>query len=231
MKRIYTDLDSLFDTRVVMLAVLTNNGELDIGVTPGDYTRRTRDNFGVMSSGIFNMYYSRRKKTVLNYAPPTYLFDFLKDYLLDSIHIDPEKNKDLELLINTHPYDLTVDETRIFLLIINKLLPGVDIKFINQNLLDISIDWVSNLDLFICYDTIKWLNSGLAKYELYSTKLLQTMIMAPYILTGVIESKQLDKDVFRTTRAYFNTLCKFEYVDAATFCGKEEYFQRGVHEV
>ena len=223
MKRIYTDLDSLFDTRVVILSALTNGGSLDIGLQPEDYIKRVRDNFGMVSEKLFNIYYSRRGKSVFHHAPATYLFDFLKDYVLDSIQIDTQKDKTIECILNTYPYNFTPEEDKLFLIIVGKLLPGVDLKLIHRPIHDIDIEWVgNNINLFVSYYAVEWLQGALDNYELYSTILLETMVMAPCLISGMLESKYFDKEAIKSTRAFFNTICKFEYMDIGTFCGNEK---------
>ena len=49
-KAVYTDLDSLFDTRAVLILGLTGNGHYDINFKPSRYKLRLRDNFGTLSS-------------------------------------------------------------------------------------------------------------------------------------------------------------------------------------
>ena len=221
MVKILTDLDSIFDTRLVMLGVLTNQGELDVGYSPSEYQRRVRNNFGTLSDRLFEMYYSRRDKSVLTYAFPTYLIGLLKDYIVSMVEIDPVGSEEVELTVNTHPYDLTYDEQHVLVLAITKLLPSVSIKCIKVTPEELTPEWVStNTNLYISYSILEWLEAITPTMQEYDTTLMNTTVMGPFLLKGTLSAEEYSKELVSTTRGYFNTICRFDFVDTRTFCGQ-----------
>jgi len=64
-KGVYTDLDSIFDTRAPLIVALTGAGKYGINFKLDRYKYRLRDNFGTLSSKIFHYYYDRRTKDIL----------------------------------------------------------------------------------------------------------------------------------------------------------------------
>lgn len=218
MKKIYTDLDSLFDTRVVMLSLLTNKGEYQIG--QHNYHKRFRDNFGTLSDRIFHYYYKYRSNQVLNVAPLTSVIDIIKDYNLDSIEKDVT-NIASTLYVNIYPYNLNSVSQNLLKIILSKRLPDTNILFINVKLQELEPKWVKeNINLFIAYNTIEWLNYSLSTGKFIDYPLLDVMVLAPFRLEGNIKSSQVDNKVIEQTCAFLRTICDFNYVDIATFCGK-----------
>ena len=103
-KAVYTDLDSLFDTRAIMLVALTDNGKYDINFNPSKYKLRLRDNFGTLSSKIFHYFYSKRTKTVLPNAPETYVNMVILEYFNDIVAL-AKQDIDTTVYLNVYPYN------------------------------------------------------------------------------------------------------------------------------
>lgn len=218
MKKVYTDLDSIFDTRVVMLGLLTNQGEYEIG--NHNYIKRVRDNFGTLSDKIFHYYYKYRSNRILNIAPLTSVLDIIKDYALDNIDKGIE-DMDMTLYVNIYPYNLSSASQNLIKLIILKVLPDVNILFINVKLQELEPHWVKeNIDLFISYTAIEWLNYSLTTGKFIHHPLLDVMILAPFRLEGTLRSNQVNDRLIDQTLAFLRTICDFNYLDIATFCGK-----------
>ena len=108
-KAVYTDLDSLFDTRAVLILGLTGNGRYDINFKPSRYKLRLRDNFGTLSSKIFHWYYSRRTKDLLPKAPETSVNLVILEYFNDIIAL-AKNDIETTVYLNTYPYDFTSEE-------------------------------------------------------------------------------------------------------------------------
>lgn len=219
MKAIYTDLDSLFDTRAVFLGLLTNQGEYSLGKY--DYHRRIRDNFGTMSDKIFHYYYKYRTKRILNLAPMTNVVTIIKDYLIDNSS-NLQDGLETTLYVNEYPYNLSTQDMNLLSSVITKNLPGVTVKFIGVRLQDLKASWVAdNIHMFISYTAVEWLNYILSSRQMIAYPLLNVMMLAPFRVEGNIPSKNVNDDLLHHTIAFFRTICDFSYVDIASFNGKK----------
>lgn len=219
MKAIYTDLDSLFDTRAVFLGLLTNQGEYSLGKY--DYHRRIRDNFGTLSDKIFHYYYKYRTNKVLNVAPPTNVLTIIKDYLVDN-STDLKDGLETILYVNEYPYNLSASEMTLMTAVITKNLPGVTVKFIGVRLQDLKASWVAEkINLFISYTAVEWLNYVLSSKQILDHPLLNVMMLAPFRVEGNLPSKNVNDDLLHQTIAFFRTVCDFSYVDIASFNGRK----------
>lgn len=219
MKAVYTDLDSLFDTRVVMLGLLTNQGEYSVG--KHNYHKRVRDNFGTLSDIIFNHYYKYRSDKLLNLAPATRIQDIIKDYILDTLEKDLD-DTEIVIFINVSPYKLSQAGSTLLLTILNRMFPNVTIKFINRKTHELDVEWVrGNIDLFISYYAIEWLNFALLDRSIYQHPLINVLMLAPFRLIGTVSSNSVNDKLIKDTKAFFRTICDFHYIDISAFCGKK----------
>ena len=216
-KGVYTDLDSLFDTRAIVLSTLTNNGKYDINLTIDKYQNRIRDNFGTLSSKIFHYFYSKRKKTVLNVAPVTSVHKVILDYFMDIV-AKAKSDITFNLYVNVYPYDLRQEELEVIILGINKLLPNVNIITINQPISDLSKDWMSEkVGMLIAYNGMEWLRVVLENANQYEGELLNLKVLVPCLYHGSMDSSLLTPEGIRTTVLFYRTICDFDFLDSKVF--------------
>ena len=67
MQNIYTELDSIFDTRLPILTAISYPIAEEV-VASGSYHNRIKAEFGPISADLFNAIDAKRKKRVLRYA-------------------------------------------------------------------------------------------------------------------------------------------------------------------
>lgn len=214
---VYTDLDSLFDTRAIVLSTLTNNGKYDINLTIDKYKSRIRDNFGTLSSKIFHYFYSKRKKTVLNIAPVTSVHNVILDYFTDVV-ATTKSDIMFNLYVNVYPYELRQEELEVIILSINKLLPNVNIITINQPISDLSKEWmVEKVGMLIAYNGMEWLRIVLENANTYEGEVLNLKVLVPCLFHGSMDNKLLTPEGIRTTVLFYRTICDFDFLDSKVF--------------
>ena len=223
-KAVYTDLDSLFDTRAVLLAALSKQGELDIRVFGENditnYFNRYRDNFGVISAWMFHYYYKYRTSNLLTHADLTKVYMYIRDYILDALKLAKGEFSPV-IYINTYPYTLSTEETTMMLGILTPLFgENTDIIFINIRSREIEHTWIKekNIGMVISYSAMEWLNYQIEINNGLLPNLINVKVFAPFILEGVIKQKDLSPDLIDKLTMFFRTTCDFEFLPVEDFC-------------
>lgn len=220
----YTDIDSLFDTRWVMLGALTESGKYDLN--HNDYFIRVRDNFGTLSSTIFNYYYDRRSKTVLNNASPTYVNSVITEYFMDRVSVSKD-TIDTRLYVNRYPYNLTEEECKVIDAVIYKMFPSTKVIFLNIPLKEIDFKWVKkNVDMMIFYNAVEWVEMNIAKIgvdsEPINSLIKNVSIFAPLKLKGMLKKNDVKLETIISIKNYLGQFCLFEYLPLSYFSLRKE---------
>ena len=222
-KPVYTDLDSLFDTRAVLLAALSNQGEYDIklfGETDiSNYFNRVKDNFGTISAWMFHYYYKHRASSLLTHADLTNIPNIIKDYLEASINT-ATKDTSVKIYVNTAPYSLSTDETSAMFDLLSKVFPTTEIIFIDIPHREIEPKWIKDKDIgfVISYDIADWLGYQIEKNNGMIPELINVAIIAPFILEGVVRSKDITPETVDGLSGVFGLTCDFSFIPASDFC-------------
>lgn len=217
-KAVYTDLDSLFDTRAIMLVALTDNGKYDINFNPSKYKLRLRDNFGTLSSKIFHYFYSKRTKEVLPNAPETYVNLVILEYFNDIVAL-AKQDIETTVYLNVYPYNFTSEEQEVILASVSKLLPNVNIITISRPITEIDKKWMlEKIGLIISYDALKWLRHATEFNSEYDMgDLINLKVYAPCLFEGSIDSKFVNEEAIKMINQCYKGICDFEFLDTSVF--------------
>lgn len=203
MNNLYIELDGLFDTRLVILNAI--NEEIGTMIFNTTYNSRTNDKFGIIPTSVFNTYYKQRKKDVLTYALPTYIYNVI-DNITTDYYADLKNNDGLQkLYINTYPYHL--EETEIKKLKENLYyLKKVDIEFITVSDNDLTPGYLESKNIFymIKYNGIEWLELQSRLLNISDNPMLDKYLYVPAIFDDTYVDKKIkpNKDFFKgLTRA------------------------------
>lgn len=217
---VYTDLDSIFDTRAVMIAALTNKGNQSINLKKADYHHRVRDNFGTLSERIFHYYYKERSNNVLSNAPLTSVPDIIKEYWFDRMS-NSQEDLQCTLYINFYPYNLSYEENSTMVALFKKLFPGVTIKTIDIPPKEIESEWVcDHVGMFISYSAMEWIERYTDNHNGLNPKLLDVTILAPCILQGVVVSGDLTTETIDNIGRLFKIMANFNFLNSSAFTSK-----------
>ena len=77
----YTDLDTLFDTRLAVASLLDPEGTAEV-INNGKYQSRVKDNIGNICGSIIDVIYNNRNKNILQYSLPTKMFGLIQRVML-----------------------------------------------------------------------------------------------------------------------------------------------------
>lgn len=232
------DLDCLLDTRLGTLSTLNEDAVRDLLLTNKWHTRKS-DDIGSYCKDVttaeFKEAYEDRGKYTLSQSRVTNIVKtlaFENKKMLERMSAGTEPLEDYGLVINSHPYNLTLEEELQIALSIKELMGGdPPIKFIR--LLPESTR-LTYLDLkgftdYITYDIAGWIYrefNDCAKPEdfvsfpnitVWGPKLLQSEDSIKEVLKEHSEIDERDSP-FDLTRVVFGSCVKLEFLPIEDFC-------------
>ena len=217
---IYTDLDSLFDTR---LPVLYNiDPTLPKKLLSNDYYfNRRKDVFGIIPRNLFRLFYNKRDKITLGYALPTNIVNVINSYTteLGTLRtvlgaVDP-----LSVYVNTYPYKLTPSEALTMRDGLSKSMRGINVIMLDSPISDITPVWVDKtIGTLIMYEGMNWLEYHIAVGTLPKSPLLDRTLMVPGIIQGELPSKEVTKKIFDDQCVSVSTVIALSPTNVKEFC-------------
>lgn len=193
-KTILVDIDSLLDTRIGTVSLLSSEGAKKL--VSSMYFNRLIDDFETLTGGLvtnedYLERYQRRDKETLMASRPTRIFNLLSDILKDlelQRTIMPDVSEVI-LGINFHPYVLDYTERSLILDIINSNLPlnvkftlkGVDIPIDDLRPSKLKDEW----DSLILYDFNLW-------FERHANELDTVLIPRNIIISPALFIRKFD---------------------------------------
>lgn len=212
-KSLYVEIDDLFDTRLSFLNILTK----DKRVKKINYHNRIRDNFGSIPFNIFNHYYSYRNKYVLRNALPTKIFDLIIDFVLEYIKLN-ESELNFKLYINIYPYDLTSVEIDNLQTALKKTFLETDIEVFFLDPYELDLDWiVSNIDVLVMYNGIKWLEYKNIIGEIRTMPITDKTLVVPFKIDGVGDSQLLTVNDIELYKSIYKSIVDLQIIDLNVF--------------
>jgi len=225
-KKIYIDLDSLFDTRLSLLELLDTKISLSIYDNRLFYDTRIIDEFDYITKDIFDAFYRIRDNLVFFKAIPTNISELvLTDilYIVNNKYLTDE-SKSITLLADTSKYKLNNEQKeklKIYLQEVFKL-PYLQIEVNEYNLMNKSPNYIND-EIFSIYkyDGIKWLNEYLQLWNpkeltinMPSTKLrVPALFDKPLLLKKLSDYIDALNDIVKSVK----TVIDLEYVDVYYF--------------
>ncbi len=218
MNNILVDIDSLLDTRLA-LAMFLDEKSVSEYVKSKKYYNRVKDNYGDISYDIFKPLYKLRNKKILEFAIPTLLIDLIKKHYGDIVtDIKNIENNKVTIFLNIYPYDFNITEQDIIKKIISDKIPSVNIKIVSMSLLELQPLWIKeNISTVFMYDTLEWLELHTAITNLINTPLLDTLFIAPAIVTGNLTTKKINKELFHNIIATSSLVVDLNFIDVKYF--------------
>lgn len=201
---IYTDLDSLLDTRLSVAQELAfiQTGEY---VKQGKYFKRTHDQIGIIPQDVFKLYYSERHKHHLGNAMPTYIVQLVTEDYMRSL-LESEKllgRNDLTLYINIWPYELEDEELTNLKGMFANDTTLFNIVYMNVPNHKLNADWVAkNINSMYKYDLLEWFEIQTYKGKVGPTTLLNLSAYFPLIHNSEIKYNDSVNEVLQETLKY-----------------------------
>lgn len=211
MFNIFTDLDTLLDSRHTILSILSP-AICDKVIEDKSYFNRKCDNFYIISNDIFRQLYDRRGKYILLNSVRTSMVEYI-NYIIADILTDIKFNNDkITIYINIHPYNLIYEETEEIKLLFKKLFPVCDIVIVSLKMSEIDPKFINSKDIgyMFMYDGILWLEDSISRGGISSSPLLDTVLITPpYTYNGDMKINNIIS----------KTLISLETLPMELFCG------------
>lgn len=217
MSKIYTDLDSILDTRHAMLYYLSSEIAVN-SLEDGSYRNRVKDNFGNISSDIFNTLYRKRTKELLNLATPNSIPSIISDLFIENLIDVSEEGKHI-LYLNIYPYKFNLEEQRNLLTMMESLIPDfTGVQILNLDISELEPKWVKeNINHMVMYNGMEWIEYHTSNYKLIETPVLDVEMMSPAISNGRIKESKIDNELFKNLSIGLGGFIKFIPIDIKFF--------------
>lgn len=178
----YLDIDSLYDTRLATLEILSVQ-LVKKALAKGEYFLRVKDEFPLVDSRQFKRVYSRRNLNTLQRAKLTSIVGMISNFYTDAIRKKlntPFTDKAI-LHLNVWPYELTAwhaDELARMLFEMTE--QAVDIKVIKKDYKELSPQWCKEHYSFMCmYEWGNWLEYHAQEQNFLSCPIRDITIVVP----------------------------------------------------
>ena len=218
MHNIYTDLDSILDTRHSLLYYLNKDIATDV-ITSNKYINRKKDSFDNISMDIFRTIYRYRNKELLLIAKPTHVCGLISNLILTELK-DISEDGIFNLYLNVYPYVLTMDEQSNLVELMDRMLPDfVGIKIINSSLDDVDPDWIKANDIktLFMYEALNWLEYQNANTKILTNTLTSMMLYGPDVIDGNIKEDMLTPEFFKNLTIMFGGIINYLPIEVKYF--------------
>jgi len=216
---IYTDLDSILDTRLATIFNVDKNiyKEIMSGVDNIEkYLTRRTDSFGRLSSLVFKELYKRRDKRSIATPLPNGIPLLIHSYLASIIE---ESSKIPKLYLNVYPYELSVKEKTILKNNIASVYKNmIDVEILDKPTKDITIKFIhENIGLMIMYSGLKWIEYHMSNRSLLSLNLPDVTMIVPRLLDNNIFSKNEIDNIFKDQEKTLQPFIQLIFITARAF--------------
>lgn len=218
MHNIYTDLDSILDTRHSLLYYLNKDIATDV-ISSNKYRSRKKDSFDNISMDIFRTIYRYRNKELLLIAKPTHICGLISNLILTELK-DISEDGVFNLYLNVYPYVLTMDEQSNLVELMDRMLPDfVGIKIINSSLDDVDPDWIKANDIktLFMYEALNWLEYQNANTKILTNTLTSMMLYGPDVIDGNIKEDMLTPEFFKNLTIMFGGIINYLPIEVKYF--------------
>lgn len=215
MHNVYTDLDSLLDTRHALLYCI--DPELSKRVIDNlSYRNRKRDQFENLSMDIFRTLYRNRGKSLLEITKPTHISGLISKHIITEMR-DLSNDGIFKIYVNTQPYDLTDEEVSELLTLLCRMFPEfIGIEIVNMSYDEVDPNWIKDNEIktMFMYEAMAWL-----EYQNSTTKILtnpigtSVMLYGPDIVEANMKDELLTMEFFKNLMVMFSGIINYIPID------------------
>lgn len=185
MNRVYIDIDSLFDTRLTTLLLVSK-------VDTASYLSRVDDNFVNIGEGLFKLLYSRRERPVLVSSNRTAIREMLVAAIMELKEklIRGGSSGVIGLHVNHYPYLLNDDDKdEIKSLVTSMVNDSIEVSLVYINPREINFDDYST---YLSYEGISLINIMIRKLDLPNNPRPSTVFIVPALMPDGIVGLERD---------------------------------------
>lgn len=204
-KRVYIDLDSLFDTRLGCLAEI--NPKLTLQALEDGFLKRNCDSFSFIKKDKFDSLYKLRDIETLRLSPFTACHKLLASVCVSMLKgsVDGPDITGVKVVVNINPYKLSeVEAGDLLSLIVEKTGRLVEVQLVDIPFKDLTLSHCeSNYDVMFMYDYMYFLEQNVVAKNHIKHSLYDRILIAPEIFLREITKKDIDK-IYRNNPALSN---------------------------
>jgi len=196
---IYTEIDTLFDTRLPIVTEVHDVGKKS-------YINRTDDNFDFIGEDSFKILYSKRERFHLHKAKPTLMFEEIGN--MANKMIKENEGVSIELILNIYPYELMPVEICNFMELLEETYP-----FCKITIADIkpTYEILSRYNVTVCYTGIELLEDAFRHgADILSS---DTSLVVPALASRYANGLDIVNG-FKATMKEFEPIINLVYYDA-----------------
>jgi hypothetical protein len=212
---IFTDLDSLLDTRAACISSFGSEA-MDKNITASYFTR-VRDNFDI--DGYIEKY-SERSIELLKNSMVTPVFRIVKEFVTATLtnNVNSPHIARPCVMLNIHPYKLAQSDINTFMnILISRTKEEADIEIVDKSFDELTPDFVkSNLSMLVMYHGLEWLESQADAGRLNKKTCPDIGLLCPAIARGI--DKPIDKNPFEIMEAVAAPIIALKFLPVDSFC-------------
>ena len=229
--KIYVDLDSLLDTRLGTLALISTDFAFDV-TTSKDYYVREEDLFqteaaGKLSKELFTQVHTARRAEVVRNSLRTRIPDFVLKLATNLFFhaLSTPWQSGVEVEVNSFPYVLSDEEAKELLASMAALFDAnFTIRLVNKRYEDLTIEYVrENYRAMVMYTYHEWMNLHSKDLQKKPLKDLSLYVPRLYYIKKptreeLVEFAKNNQDVFTFHQAAMRPFVMIQHMPIALFC-------------
>jgi len=211
---IFTDLDSLLDTRAGCISTFGKDS-LETNITPS-YFDRLSDKFQIEGYGDR---YKARDKSVLSNSSLTPIITLIMEFVASTLQNNlnsPHVFKPT-VIINTYPYVLNDEESNLVIrIIVNKTKEHADVQLVFMDYDELTPAYVrNNVSLMVMYDGVNWLDTQADAGRFNKKACPEVGLIVPAIGTG--PDPKMDKNPFEIMETITAPIIGLKFLPVESF--------------
>lgn len=215
---LYTDLDSLYDTRFELIRLI-NKHEARRILKDGSYHERLTENYGNITWDMFYPLWRRRKKELFISATNTMMIGVIRKYFI-ALYTDEvykEVRDKFKLYVNTYPYRFEEEEMKAMEYVIANFLPDIEVMFIYKNKQDLTTNWVSSkIGFMFKYDFLDWLDYQVTTGK-FDLGMKHVTGVIPGVINGFVPPGSVTESTIESLEERFKMYTNVQVIDVANY--------------
>lgn len=220
---IYTDLDTLYDTRIA--AIEEVDTKLALFTLASGWHSRVEDKVPPLSDEVYNELYDSRDVKTLTLASPTFVTEAIRAWVahaITSMNGTPFAGY-VELFVNVWPYKLTREEAREYATKLTETLANqAKVTMLNIDPKSITaLDAKMYFSVMFINDWYVWLEERAKQGDIKTTPLPNVALHAPKVCRGAISHGEYelikDVDIFSTVQDRLQPIIGLEFLETSFF--------------